>query len=117
MPRYLPSHVTITAYAFLLPALLLLAIFTVAPIAYALFISVQKMDMVSGRHSYIGLRNLTYLLDDDKFWAAARNTFHYVIVVVPLQTALSLALACLVNGKIRFKRGFITLLFLPACGA
>ncbi len=109
----LPRGVTISAYAFLLPTLLLVGIFTLLPIAYALFVSLQKMDIVSGRHSFIGLRNLRYLVEDDKFWAACSNTFHYVMVVVPLQTGIALFLACLLNGRIKFKRAFLTLLFLP----
>ncbi len=114
LPRWrLPRSVGITAFAFLLPALLLIGVFTLIPIGYALFLSLQKMDIISGRYSYIGLGNLRYLVEDDKFWAAARNTFNYVAVVVPLQTAIALALACLLNGKIRFKRGFLALLFLP----
>lgn len=112
-PYKLPRSATISAYAFLLPALLLICLFTLAPIAYALFVSLQKMDIISGRYSYIGLRNLNYLIEDDKFWAACRNTFNYVMIVVPLQTAIALFLACLINGKVRFKRAFLTLLFLP----
>lgn len=109
----LPRGASIAAYGFLLPALLLIGLFTLVPIFYALFMSVQKMDIVSGRHTYIGLTNLRYLAEDEKFWAAGRNTFNYVLVVVPLQTAIALFLACLLNGKIKFKRAFLTLLFLP----
>jgi len=108
-----PRGAAISAYAFLLPALLVVGLFTLAPIAYALFVSVQKMDLVSGRHTFVGLRNLAYLVEDDKFWAACHNTLVYVAVVVPLQTALAMVLACAINGKIRFKRGYVTLLFLP----
>jgi len=109
----LPRGASITAFSFLLPALLLIGVFTLIPIGYALFLSVQKMDILSGRHSYVGLANMYYLMEDDKFWAALRNTVNYVLVVVPLQTVIALALACLLNGKIKFKRAFLTLLFLP----
>ena len=91
-PR-LPRAATMSAYAFLLPALLLVSLFTLAPIAYALFVSVQKMDLVSGHRTFVGLRNLVYLVEDDKFWAACRNTMVYVAVVVPLQTVIAMALA------------------------
>ncbi|MCH8621453.1 sugar ABC transporter permease [Undibacterium sp. TS12] len=108
-----PRGAVIGAYAFLLPALLVVGLFTLAPIVYALYMSVQKMDLVSGRHTFVGLRNLAYLVDDDKFWAACYNTILYVAVVVPLQTVLAMVLACAINSKIRFKRSFVTLLFLP----
>jgi ABC-type sugar transport system permease subunit len=71
------------------------------------------MDIVSGRHSFIGLRNLGYLIEDDKFWAACSNTFRYVMVVVPLQTVVAMCLACMLNGRLKFKRAFLALLFLP----
>jgi ABC-type sugar transport system permease subunit len=109
----LPRGATIVAYAFLLPALLVVSLFTLAPIAYALLMSLQKVDLVSGRHAFVGLRNLAYLVEDDKFWAACHNTMVYVAVVVPLQTAIAMALACILNGKIRYRRSFVTLLFLP----
>ncbi|HEX5341079.1 MAG TPA: sugar ABC transporter permease [Duganella sp.] len=108
-----PRAAAIAAYAFLLPALLVIGLFTLAPIVYALYVSVQKMDLVSGRHTFVGLRNLAYLIEDDKFWAAAYNTMVYVALVVPLQTVLAMALACALNSRIRFKRSFVTLLFLP----
>ncbi|HZX25636.1 MAG TPA: sugar ABC transporter permease [Telluria sp.] len=111
--RRLPRSVTIGAYGFLLPALVLIGVFTLLPIGYALVMSLQKVDILSGRHRFIGLANLGYLFEDEKFWAACRNTLRYVAVVVPTQTAVALGLACMLNGKIRFKRVFLTLLFLP----
>jgi ABC-type sugar transport system permease subunit len=101
------------AWAFLAPTLLLVIVFTVAPALFALYASFHKMDIVSGRSSFAGLQNFVWLWDDEKFWAACRNTVRYVLVVVPLQTVLALVLACLLNGRVRFKRGFLTLLFLP----
>ncbi|MGZ3182139.1 MAG: carbohydrate ABC transporter permease [Telluria sp.] len=112
-PWRLPRGATISAYGFLLPALLLIGLFTVLPIGYALLMSLQKVDILSGHHRFIGLANLGYLVDDEKFWAACRNTVRYVAVVVPAQTAVALGLACLLNGKVRLKRTFVTLLFLP----
>jgi len=110
----LPRSASIAAFGFLLPALLLIGVFTLIPIGYALFLAFQKMDLISGHHKYVGLANLRYLAEDDKFWAACGNTLRYVVVVVPLQTGISLALACVLNSRIRFKRMFVTLMFLPS---
>ncbi|MDY0745132.1 sugar ABC transporter permease [Paucibacter sp. R3-3] len=101
------------AWLFLAPVLVLVTLFTLLPVLYALYASVHKIDIVSGRSTWAGLANAQYLLDDPKFWAACRNTIRYVAIVVPAQTLLALALACVLNGKVRFKRGFVTLLFLP----
>lgn len=101
------------AWAFLAPTMALMTLFMLAPVLIALVVSLLKMDVISGRASWAGLKNLDYLLEDEKFWAALRNTVRYVLVVVPAQTILSLGLACLLNGRVRFKRSFVTLLFLP----
>lgn len=101
------------AWAFLAPTLALVLVFTVLPALFAFYASFHKMDIVSGRSSFAGLQNFGYLWDDDKFWAACRNTLRYVLIVVPAQTVLALLLACLLNGRVRFKRGFLTLMFLP----
>ena len=101
------------AWAFLAPTMALMTLFMLAPVLVALVVSLLKMDVISGHVQWAGLKNLDYLLDDEKFWAALRNTVRYVLVVVPAQTVLALGLACLLNGKVRFRRGFVTLLFLP----
>jgi ABC-type sugar transport system permease subunit len=100
-------------WLFLAPTVALVTLFVLAPVLIAVMVSLLKMDVISGRAQWVGLKNLDYLLEDDKFWAALQNTVRYVLVVVPLQTGLALGLACLLNGKVRFKRGFVTLLFLP----
>lgn len=101
------------AWVFLAPTVALVTLFMLAPVLISLVVSLLKMDVISGKAQWAGLKNLEYLVEDDKFWAALRNTLRYVAVVVPLQTVLALGLACLLNGKVRFKRGFVTLLFLP----
>ncbi|MBU6259259.1 MAG: sugar ABC transporter permease [Burkholderiales bacterium] len=103
----------VAGWSFLTPTLVLVTLFTLAPVLFAFYAAFHKMDIVSGQTSWAGVRNLGYLWDDDKFWAACRNTLRYVVVVVPLQTALALALACLLNGRVRMRRAFVTLFFLP----
>jgi ABC-type sugar transport system permease subunit len=101
------------AWLFLAPTLALVLVFTVLPALFAFYASFHKMDIVSGQSRFSGLQNFAYLWDDEKFWAACRNTLRYVLIVVPAQTVLALLLACLLNAKVRFKRGFLTLMFLP----
>lgn len=101
------------AWLLLAPTLVLLLVFMVVPIGFALYASVHQIDILSGRSSWVGPRNLVDLLEDDKFWAACRNTLKYVLVVVPAQSLLALLLAVLVNRRMRFRRALVTLLFLP----
>lgn len=49
---------------------------------------------------FVALRNYVRLFETDSFWAALRNSFYFVAVVTPLQSALALLLALLVNQKL-----------------
>lgn len=103
----------ITAYTFLLPALSIITIFILVPIIYAIFMSFNKVDIVGGTYQWNGIENFKYLIGDVKFIAALKNTIKYVVIVVPIQTVIAILLATFLNSKIKFKRGFITFMFLP----
>jgi multiple sugar transport system permease protein len=61
----------------------------------------------------VGLRNFVRLVDDEAFIRGVLNNFYFVIVVVPVQTALALFLAILVNQKIKGTNTFRTIYFAP----
>lgn len=100
-------------YAFLLPALIVIAIVIIIPIAYAFFLMFFKVDLLSGSRTFIGLGNFEKVFSDPKFWAAFTNTTKYVAFVVPVQTIIALLLASLLNSKIKFNRAFLTVMFIP----
>lgn len=104
---------TISGYAFMTPALLVIILFTLAPIAYAFVMMFQKIDMLTMHRTFVGLENFQKLFTDPKFWAAFRNTWQYVLVVVPTQTIIAMILAALINSKIKLNRVFLSVMFLP----
>ena len=99
---------------FLSPAIVLLLIFMVYPIFRTMDMSFYTSynyfkDEVYER----GLGNYRYLLEDQEFQTALKNTVVYVLGVMPASILLSLLLAILLNSKIRFKALFQTIYFLP----
>jgi multiple sugar transport system permease protein len=55
------------------------------------------------------------VLEDELFLAKALpNTFKYVLIVVPIQTFLSLVLAFAMDQNLRFQRFFRTIFYLPS---
>lgn len=100
-------------YSFLMPALLAILLFTIVPVVYAFFMMFYKVDILSGARTFIGLDNFRKIFEDPKFWASFKNTFRYVLVVVPIQTIIAMSLAALLNNKIKFNRGFLTVMFIP----
>lgn len=103
-----------TAGAFLLPGGLLLLLFVVIPFLLAVAFSFTDLRLVSPLPvRFVGLRNYVRTLTDPVFQRALWNNFLFVFVVVPVQTALALGLALLVNQKLRGVRVFRTIFFAP----
>ncbi|HYD82847.1 MAG TPA: sugar ABC transporter permease, partial [Opitutus sp.] len=75
---------------FLLPALALLAVFVVWPMARAAWWSLTNADLLApGDARWIGLGNYSDLLGDPRFRRAFANTALFAVMVVPVQTAVA----------------------------
>ncbi len=68
---------------------------------------------VFGQADWTGLANLRRLAGDRSFWTALRNTLYFTGVHVPVTLVLSLALALLLNTRLRGVRFFRTAAFFP----
>lgn len=102
----------ITGWAFLAPAVILIAIMSFIPMIQAFILSFQKSNGVAS--SWVGLDNYTRMFKDGVFMQAMLNTFLYLIVQVPVMLLLALILATMLNNKgLRFKGVFRTAIFLP----
>lgn len=106
---------TAAGWLFTLPVLLILGVFLLIPVAMALWVSFSDW---SGRGSplasttqFVGLENYADIttgggLAERNFGISLRNNAWYVLLVVPLQTALALTLAVLVNRAVLRGKGF-----------
>src|SRR5258708_7500606 len=83
----------LTAYTFLAPYLFIFLAFTVVGIVYAAYLSFTKYNLLTPPQWW-GLEGYSRVLQDDLFLShALPNTLKYVLIVVPIQTVISLALA------------------------
>ncbi|MDI7248154.1 MAG: sugar ABC transporter permease [Bacillota bacterium] len=105
----------VTQVSLFLPAFILLLVFMVTPFLMAIGLSFTNQRLIPGPvpTRFVGWQNYLMMLSDSQFWAGLKNNFVFVLVVVPLQSAFALALALLVNAKLRFTRFFRTLYFMP----
>jgi multiple sugar transport system permease protein len=107
---------TIMAWVFSAPALILLTIFLAVPFLMAFGLSFTDQRLVPNPRlptRFIAFRNFVRLVGDEDFRQAVVNNFYFVIIVVPIQTALALLLAIFVNQKIKFVNTFRTIYFSP----
>ncbi|ASN06245.1 carbohydrate ABC transporter permease [Virgibacillus necropolis] len=92
---------TITPYLFIGPALILLLIFSFAPILVALAISFTDMNLSGlanwSQIHFIGLENFIKLFHDETFRQAMLNTLIYVVIGVPSAVISSFVIALLLN--------------------
>jgi len=97
-----------------LPAAVLILTFLIIPIILTFILAFTNTRLISpepGR--FIGLENFSNLFTDDTFWASLRNTFIFTVVIVPVQSAVALGVALLVNTRTRGTTFFRTVYFLP----
>ena len=89
------------AWAFLLPALTLLAISVLVPAVMALVMSFTQTGLEVGEPlRFVGLANLQRLVRDPMFYRVLTTTLLYLIGIVPPIVLGSLTLAVLVNRRL-----------------
>ncbi len=104
------------AWLFSTPAIVLLIVFLIIPFIWAIWMSFTNMRLIPNPNvptKFIGLQNYIRLFSDKVFFRGLLNNFYFVIVVVPIQTALALALAMLINQEIKGVNVFRTVYFSP----
>ena len=74
-------------------------------------------DYEIARTFSIGSRQYAVIAKDPLFWKSLLNNFSFALIVVPIQTALALLLAILVNQKLPYRNVFRTLYFSPVVTA
>jgi len=102
------------AFLYLLPALLIIATFQIYPIIKSLAMSFYTdFDYLTDEVYKRGLDNFQYVLTDPDFYLALKNTFIFVLGVVPLSIIVSLGFALLLNSNIKLKNFFRSVYFIP----
>ncbi|MBU3867639.1 sugar ABC transporter permease [Streptomyces sp. 4503] len=111
-PRRRGRREAATAWAFVLPSVLVILGLSVVPVLWSLLLSFQYSDLLTPS-VWVGWDNYRQLADDPQFAQAVRNTLVYTALYVPLSIGLGLALALVLNRRIRFSGLYRTLLFVP----
>jgi multiple sugar transport system permease protein len=99
-------------WLFVAPAVVLIGIFGLVPIAWSAIMSFQANDLISPP-SWVGLANYQALAKDPAFIASVRHTLVYTVLFVPLSVAGSLLVAWALNRKLRGVRFYRLAVFVP----
>ena len=102
---------TLIAWCFMAPAMAILLVFVFYPIVYSIPLAFTDYS-VFGETAFTGLTNFKRLIADPDFWLAVKNSCVFVLMV-PILQVLSIALALLVNRKLRVTAVFRVRIYLP----
>lgn len=101
-------------WAFVLPALTGLFIFVLLPFILAIMLSLTNLRLGSPLPlEFMAFEQYQRLFEDTAFLHALKNNMLFALLIVPLQTALALLLALLINHPLKGMVVFRTLFFMP----
>lgn len=108
---------TITGVCFLLPTIILVAVFIIWPLFQVFNLSFFKWNGVSSTKSFVGLSNYTTLSDLPGFWEMSWGTIVYAVGVTVFTIAISFLVALFLDkqGKARINRSFMRVLWFFPC--
>lgn len=98
---------------FALPWLTGFLLFSIYPIIKSFYYSLTDYNFFQDP-VFIGLKNYADLFKDPKFYLSLKNTFYIAAVGVPLRLMYSLAMAMLLNMKVKGQSVYRTVYYMPS---
>ncbi|MCQ4211124.1 carbohydrate ABC transporter permease [Streptomyces longispororuber] len=103
----------VTPYTFIAPFFVVFGLFGLYPLLYTLWVSLHRWDRLTGDGGFTGLANFRDLFADPDFYNATYNTFSiYLLSTVP-QLLLALAVAWLLDRRLRARTTWRALVLVP----
>lgn len=106
------SKKSMLSYFLVSPYLIHLILFVSFPVIFSVVLTFHKWNIIS-EMQYVGFDNYSRLFLDRLFWKSLVNTLTFLVVHIPLQIVIALALAYFLDQKILFKGFFRATFFLP----
>src|SRR5918992_1695712 len=100
-------------YLFLLPWLIGLVVIVLGPMIASLYLSFTSYNLIQAPE-WIGFENYARMLEDPRLHNSLRVTFTYVFVSTPLQLALALGIALLLNEGMKGLPFYRSIFYLPS---
>lgn len=106
----------LAGYMFVLPAVLFLLVFSLAPFIFTIWVSLHRWNMLTpiSEMPFRGLENYQYLLQEDPlFRETFRNTVYFAVANVGISVVFALCIALILNGPIKFRAFWRAAFFIP----
>lgn len=105
-----------TAFLYVLPAFIIIALFVYVPMVSNVYYSLFQMSAFSVKPEFIDLQNYAELFKDNVFYIALKNNVLFAVVSVLVQCVFGLFLAILLESKLTGKMStfYRVVYFIPA---
>lgn len=97
---------------FILPYVVFFLAFVAYPLVFSFILIFHRWNIVTPME-WVGSRNFSRLFNDPLFFKSIMNTLTFLLIHIPLQIAIALAFALLLNTKVKLRGFFRALYFLP----
>jgi raffinose/stachyose/melibiose transport system permease protein len=106
----------LTGLAWILPALVVLAVFVYLPLVQNLGFSTLEWDIYSGSQEFIGADNYAKLVGDPIFWSSLGNNVLYAVLSLVFQVFAAIVLAAVIESlrNDRWRRALRAIYFVPS---
>ncbi|MEV0351175.1 sugar ABC transporter permease [Nonomuraea sp. NPDC050680] len=109
----IPRRDALVGYLMISPQLVGSALFVLLPLGLVIYYSLQEWNVLAGTFEFVGGDNYAKLLADPKMGQVLTSTALFSVGLVVLNLALALALAILLNQRLRGTTFFRTVFFSP----
>lgn len=104
---------TIAGLLFISPWILGFLVFTVISMSYSLILSFTNYDLATNSMSPVGASNYAQLLEEPRVLTSLGNTFTYAVMAVPVELAMAMLMALLLNSVKHGAGLFRVIYYLP----
>lgn len=99
---------------FIMPTMVILVLMNIYPLFYSLYLSFTEYSVISADPpQWVGFKNYTDILTDERFWSHFAITGQYAIISVALQMLVGFGLAMLLKEKFTGSGLLTTLILVP----
>ncbi|HET6529210.1 MAG TPA: sugar ABC transporter permease [Actinoplanes sp.] len=106
------THPPATGVALVSPALLFITVFVLAPLVFAIYISMTNWPLI-GDYDFVGLDNYAAIAQDSAFWRSVGYTLLYTAIVTLPILVVGYLMAVVVRANRRGSTVLRTVFFLP----
>jgi multiple sugar transport system permease protein len=104
---------SLTGWLFMIPFLIVVLAFLIAPLGYALYLSTQADTLVGGQE-FVGFENYVFSLTDPIFLEGVKRVFIFGLIQIPIMLFLSTVGALVIDViNTRLSRAFRLIAFMP----